>query len=195
MPIPVGSCEVWFQFDVAGDAESMFTHLAYDLAAGPDQAAVDAGFTSWQTVWRTRFHSTYVLTGGHVLVGADGGANRWDSSITPVTGNNAGTMSSQQVAVLIRKSTAAAGRRNRGRMFIPGAIESEVDQAGLLTPAAVAAWNSAVLNLRPGNTIHTAFGFLDEPVILHDSGSQTPTAITDLSCQSRVATQRRRLRR
>jgi len=49
--------------------------------------------------------------------------------------------------------------------------------------------------LLPGGAIHTAFGVLGDPVVLHESGSQTPATISSLTCQTKIATQRRRMRR
>lgn len=195
MPIPVGSCEVWFQYQIVGDNEPMFTHLAYDMVDAPDQAAVDAGFTAWQNSWKTITTNESVLVGGHVLVGSDPGTVRWESSLTPVVGTVSGLNVPQNTAFLARKQTTLGGRRNRGRMYIPGVPESWVTGAGVVPIANVATINTALTGLLIGGAIHTAFGFLGQAQLLHQSGSQTPTEVVDLQCQRVVATQRRRLRR
>ncbi len=195
MGIPVGALEVWFQYQLAGDAEAMYTHLAYELSGVPSQAAVDAGFTAWQLAFRSHASSGMNLAGGHVLIGDSGGSIRFDSSITGIVGTGTGTLVPQNTAYIIRKTTASGGRRNRGRMYVPGVLEGVVSEAGVLAGATITALNASAATLKPGGAVHTAFGFLGDPVILHDSGSQTPTPITDLGAQLLVGTQRRRLRR
>lgn len=95
-------------------------------------------------------------------------------------------------AVLINKNTAAGGRAGKGRMYIPGIRENKISGAGVMDTDEFAAWISA------------AVGFFEDmndddltPVLLHGTGSPltTPTAITSLQVQNKVATQRRRLRR
>jgi len=195
MPIPLEFCEVWFQLNVAGDNEPMFTHMAYGVTATVTQAAVDAGFNAWtaHAGWRGRFDSSVTLFGGHVLEQTTAGIRRWDAAASPTLGTGA-ACAPNNVATILRKSTALGGRRNRGRMFIPNPIEGEVSSAGVYTGGAIISWNSAAGAILPGGSIHTAFGFLGDAVVLHDTGSQTPAVVTNLTCQSRVGTQRRRLR-
>lgn len=195
MPIPVGACEVWFQYQIVGDNEPMYTHLAYDTTTVPTQSAIDAGFTAWQTAFKAITTGDSVLVGGHVLIGSDPGTVRWESSISPVVGVIAGLNVPQNTAFLARKQTNLGGRRNRGRMYIPGVPESWVTGAGVVPIGNVGDINTALGKLLVGGLIHTAFGFLGQPVLLHQSGSQTPTEIVDLQAQRIVATQRRRLRR
>jgi len=195
MPIPLEFCEVWFQLNVAGDNEPMYTHMAYGVSMAVTQAAVDVGFTNWaaSTAWKGRFSSEVTLFGGHVLEQTTAGIRRWDAAITPAAGTGA-AVAPNNVATILRKSTALGGRRNRGRMFIPNPIEAEVSAAGVYTAPGIALWNTAAALIMPGGGIHTAFGFLGDAVVLHDTGSQTPAVVTNLTCQSRVGTQRRRLR-
>lgn len=195
MPIPVGNCEVWFQYQIVGDNEPMYTHLAYSMTDSPDQAAVDAGFTAFQNLFKTITTNDSVLVGGHILVGSDPGTVRWESSLTPVVGTVSGVNVPQNTAFLVRKQTELGGRRNRGRMYIPGVPESWCTGAGVVPIGNVTTINTVVSALTVGGSIVTAFGFLGGPVLLHQSDSQTPTAVVDLQCQRVVATQRRRLRR
>jgi len=194
MPIPLEFCEVWFQLNVLGDNEPMYTHMAYGVSATVTQAAVDAGFTAWSTsLWRSRFTVDVTLFGGHVLEQTTAGIRRWDAAITPLLGSTTAAVPNN-VATILRKSTALGGRRNRGRMFVPCPLESETSAAGVYTGPGITAWNTAAALIMPGGSIHTAFGFLGDAVVLHDEGSQTPAVVTNLTCQSRVGTQRRRLR-
>lgn len=195
MAIPVGFCEIWFGWQLAGDPDPMYTHLAYSVAGTPDQASVDAGFTAFISNFRAFVNSDYLLIGGHVLVGDTAGAIRWDFTGTPLAGNSGNATVPQNTAWLVKKSTALGGRRNRGRMFFPGVHEIDVSNIGELSGAAVTARQTQVSKLEAGGSIVTAFGFIVTPVLLHQSGSSTPTGITGLTVQKTVATQRRRLRR
>lgn len=107
-----------------------------------------------------------------------------------------GTASTATVApntsALIHKNTALGGRAGRGRMFQPGMPETEIDQSGTMNEtwrgALETEWNTFFSTLAIENV---------EAVVLHGDTSpiSTPTPITSISVDVRVATQRRRLRR
>jgi hypothetical protein len=195
MAIPNGFAEVWFRWELAGDPQPMYTHIGYSPSGPITQSAVDAGFLAWQTAWRAEVVPATVLIGGHILVGDSEGAVRFDSAVPPLAGTASGNQVVQNTAVLCRKLTGVGGRRNRGRMFGPAPLEDHVSSDGVMSATGREAWRVNFEALLPGGAIHTAFGFLDDPVLFHDTGSQTPTPITDLIVDLRVATQRRRLRR
>lgn len=195
MPIPLEFGEAWFAFAVAGDSELAYTHLAYGVAATITQAAVDAGFQSFIDQFKVRFPGTVTLMGGHFLEQTSAGIRRWDASVTAAVGTLVGNALPINCSILVKKQTALGGRRNRGRMFFPCPEESATDPAGVYAPASVTAFNVQTAKLLTGGTVHTAFGFLGDPVVLHETGSQTPAEVTDLVTQSKIATQRRRLRR
>lgn len=95
---------------------------------------------------------------------------------------------SPSVCALIKKGTALGGRKHRGRMYIPGMVEANVGEAGLLgvtyrtdLQTDVAQWG---LDLSVGGV---------ELVILHNDNT-TPTPVTALTVDALTATQRRRLR-
>ena len=120
----------------------------------------------------------------------EGGALRTGSySLNTATGSPGLLALPPNNAVLIRKVTAAGGRTGTGRMYVPAMIETEVDSSGLISGASQA-------NIQAGAT-----GMLgdmstnDIPMyLLHDSALIAPNLVTSLSVQTRVATQRRRLR-
>lgn len=95
-------------------------------------------------------------------------------------------------ALLVRKITGFGGRQGTGRWYWPGIADTQIDDGGNLGPA-------TVTSLQTGfNSFHSnlvASGLV--PVLLHgeDEPISTPMPITSFSVQSRVATQRRRLRR
>jgi hypothetical protein len=83
-------------------------------------------------------------------------------------------------------------------MFFPSPDESGVDAAGNVLPARITSWNAELAKLMTGGTIHTAFSFLGDPALLHEDdeeGPVPPTTVTSLALQTKIATQRRRMRR
>lgn len=95
-------------------------------------------------------------------------------------------------ALLVRKTTAQGGRKNRGRLFMPPAYvhEINVDANGNIAPPI------------PGDMQNRFQFFFDaletnelEPMLLHSlAAALPPTAITSFVVEDRIATQRRRLR-
>lgn len=191
--IPPGFAEIWTQLNVVGDQEAMYFSLGVDLAVGVSatQSAADTLINAVRNAIDNIVSNLYTLGPGHVIFGNDGGDVRIDGSSAPVAGAAAGEPLPQNCAVLFRKNTAAGGRRNRGRFYVPGPPEASVDKAGLLSGAYMTtcqAAGTAILNDVTGTA--EAEGL----VLFHDTAPFTPTAITALEPQSRIATQRRRLR-
>jgi len=106
-------------------------------------------------------------------------------------GTGGGVSASPQNAWLVHKVTALGGRAGRGRMYIPGVQESEVDPSGVLSSAFVTGAQAAVDDFL--TDLGTA---LLIPAVLHGAGSPltTPTTIIGLTVDNQVATQRRRNR-
>jgi hypothetical protein len=106
-----------------------------------------------------------------------------------------GAIIPQNSAHLIRKNTALGGRRNRGRMYLPGVGESDVSNVGVLTTTRINNLNTAYANWLAAVKASIP---VEEMVILHSlpAGTTTPlpTTVTSLVCQPVIATQRRRLR-
>ncbi len=108
--------------------------------------------------------------------------------------------------MLIHKRTGMAGRRGRGRFFFPPSQldEADISPAGFLSPAYVLSIDT---NLLQAYAIIDAYSPSAGPVLLHGepwvegsdppvfSPAPDPTAITSFTLDTRVATQRRRLRR
>lgn len=107
-----------------------------------------------------------------------------------IGGSSAAAAVAPNTAFLLKKQTAQGGRKHRGRMFLPGVAETVVDQGGLVTPVEVTAISTdcaALLTALTANQVPM--------VLLHNDIGTPPTVVTSLFCDSKVATQRRRLRR
>ncbi len=153
------------------------------------------------------------IEGVTVRLGQPSGDPAVGSSTTEAS-NGAGNASTPppNVAVLVRKLTGLGGRRNRGRMYFPwGVNEASVSEAGIISAGDLAVINTAWEGFRADVAAHADLGPV---VILHDSSRYTvthptssqklvtrttvvppaPTTVTAFSVDSRVATQRRRLR-
>jgi len=191
--IPPGFAEVWTQYVLSTDPEPMYTSLGVDLAVGvgATQTDADALLGAVRTSIVALITNNYVLGPGHVIFGQDGGDIRIDGSLANLTGTGTGSASSQNTALLVRKLTALGGRRNRGRLFMPGINEANVDPNGQITAGTFGGYVTGWNNVR---TAIIALAQADDVVVFHDTAPFTPTVVTALTAQQTVATQRRRLR-
>jgi len=94
------------------------------------------------------------------------------------------------VSHLISKLSDLGGKNGRGRTFWPGVAENDVLENGDLTANRIAEMQTAFDNFRGTMQIE-----LLPLQILHELPVPFPTPITNMVCQTRTATQRRRLRR
>lgn len=90
---------------------------------------------------------------------------------------------------LFSKQTALGGRKNRGRLYLPGVLEGAINGAGDLASGWITDLNNAA-DLMLASL--TADGV---PMHLLHESVDAPTEVTGMQVSSRVATQRRRLRR
>lgn len=110
-------------------------------------------------------------------------------------------------ALLIRKVTGLGGRRNRGRVFLPGCIgESQVSNTGLINPAdavaALEAWEVTTdAYTALGNDLYLFHNdevrnpaFPPPSTVLMANPDPDPTLITSWVLDPVIATQRRRMR-
>ena len=159
-------------------------------AAGPDDVATTAA-AGWTSSIRNEQVSEITLASVLVKFGPN---DLGPSTEQPVglAGTAAAGSAAPNTAVLVRKVTALGGHAGRGRMFIPGILETQVGSNGFITPSALTGWQDELDNF---------FTFMEAsdlpPVVLHSEGSplSTPTEIVQLIVDPRVATQRRRLRK
>lgn len=114
--------------------------------------------------------------------------------IVALPGGRSGTTPPPNVATLVRKATVGRGRRNQGRMYLPGMVQQgEVAEDGTIQTTRLTALQTLVTQfLGQMNTQGTPM------YVLHnEDGISTPpppTGVNGLVVEQRVASQRRRLR-
>lgn len=195
MLIPVDYAQANLRFRGQGLPTGAEVTIGLDMNAftgsGPE-AAASAVFDAWITAGMGDFYTTSIEV-YEVLVkyGPNAtGPSGVDSGAAP--GTASGDSDSPNTATLVRKQTGAGGRTGRGRMYIPGTPGSAVDVDGIIDPLYMADLQTAANNFLTELATRNMVG-----VLLHAPGSpiSAPLPLTGLVVDSRVATQRRRLRR
>lgn len=193
MPIPAGYGQVNLVFTGANAPTGMECTFGINVgtySADPTSAAVDIGDALGASNLDSLTCDDVNLTTIMVKYGPDATG---PSGFFAFSGE--GTLGNQlapNTAVLVQKITALGGRAGRGRLYWPAATEAGTGSDGVLTAGSVAVLQTAF------SAFFTALQSTDlEPVLLHGEGSPIvlPTPLTAFTVQSRVATQRRRLRR
>ena len=163
--------------------------VTYGIATGaPTVAMANAIMAIWVARWQVGVPNTLRLTDVQLWGGPSGGLTIVTSTSAPNTGASAVNSLPPNCSLIMRKATATGGRRGRGRSHLPGVLDTNVDDFGFVTSAAVTTYNGRLANILAD---HAAGGFA--MTLLHSSGSTTPTAITGLTCGPKVGTVRKRL--
>lgn len=198
MPIPVGGRTATFNFAIDGNPRGVSTSIGIidldviDPRSNEELASlVRAGWTgSGRPFQGSNMPDVYDLSDVTVTEMTE------DGPISSAAGPAiAGTGGQAPVpincALLVTKLTGIGGRRNKGRMYIPPFLpgESQVDQNGILTGTVQAVIQGQIDAAVAANAADD-IGY----VLFHQTGSEIPTAITELRCENLIATQRRRMR-
>lgn len=177
----------------AADGEVVVTP-AFAITGGFSETAATAAYNAWATEMMPLLASSLTFLGVTAYVGQDGG----DPTIvehfpvSPTSGGDTGIATPINTAYLVRKSTGLGGRRNRGRMYIPGVLADELGDDATITTTKFAALQLAVNDWLAAVV---AIANVDEMVILHQGLTPgTPTPVVSLTLEEKVATQRGRLR-
>lgn len=155
------------------------TDLANDIA------------TEWANVMDAQWSSQVAVTGVKVKFGPTATGDSGEVLVN-IPGTGSTTAVPSNTSLLVTKVTGVGGRQGRGRMYLPGLVEASVDSAGVVTPA-----NLAIIQGKL-STFRTAMNSAGAPLaLLHgeDAPIVAPYLVTGLVANTRVATQRRRLRR
>lgn len=203
--IPPGFAQVSLKISLTGDPETIYMTHGIDLSdAGGDipgvLARIDDAFMDTPSP-RGVMASVYKYLGARLAIGQDGGPPVIAESSQSAAGGYGGAPLPQNCALLVKKRTGLAGREGRGRIYQPGIPENQVDAVGALDSTALAdgtaAWSGylSALSAAAGGAISGP----PVPMVLLHTDPQAgvtpgPTPVTSLVVDSRIATQRRRLR-
>lgn len=194
--IPVGEYQANILFALAGDLEPMAVTLGLQSDVPgelPELVAsdVESALGACGLKVAANILTGWTMTGTRVYRADAGGGYAVGEVLVSTAGTNAGSGPPNNVAFLIKKNTNSPGRRNRGRMYWPMSHGGEtfIDQTGTLAGALVTSWQGWLSGLM---TELNARGLT--PVLFHSDGSAS-TEITSFSIDTKVATQRTRLRR
>ncbi len=199
--IPPSWLQALYVLKLQDDTEAMLVTCGHQItASSPPTGTAMANrlMTDFGTkVVEQLMSNAYQLREVVVYEGTDGVPLVSVSSLAPYFGTGVSPVIPQNSAYLIRKRTDLAGRRGRGRMYLPSVIETVVDAKGDLTIA----WRGTVQE--KFNDWYTALttagtGGTFPPAVLHRSEGAgfepPPTLVTTFVVDQRIATQRRRLR-
>ncbi len=197
--LPIGFGQVLHELRLTGDPEPMAVTYGVKLDAGgvPDPALTcDQLHEFFFTAFGTLIANDYTLFSTELKWNESLGVGvQLNLHVEPKVCTSASAALPQNTAALISKRSAQAGRRHRGRLYLPGLAEGSVDAKGVIN-ANLAGDFAAKLGPWLTN-LRTLVPAVDEMVILHStgiSGAPTPTVVTQLLLDPIVSTQRRRLR-
>ncbi len=199
LQIPAGFGQVIHSLLLTGDPEPMAVTYGVQLEG---QAPTDAQVTindlhaAFASTMLGVPHNSYQLRQSELrYVVAELGPVQVAIQVSAITAGGTGAPLPQNSALLYHKRSNSAGRRNRGRFYLPGVGEGTIDGVGRIDPAQMAALNNLGTNFLAGVR---ASASVAEMVILHSLGispAGPPTVVTKITCDPVIATQRRRLRK
>jgi hypothetical protein len=189
--IPTGFAQAGFFGTVTGDAEPVFITIGFDLDGPASVGMADDLFDAWAASLDSLSSTNWSFDGCILKEGPSSTGATFESSAAAVGGLVSQTGTPLNTAILVRKGTSVGGRKGRGRLYTVGqAYESVVGMSGEVDDSHVSDLDDAWLSILG---LWQAVTGVVGPVLLH-SDSTTPTPITSLNPQKRMATQRRRLR-
>lgn len=185
--IPGGFALATHQISLIGDPEPMAVTYGVEVSS-LTQSVVEELHTDAGTEVANFMNNEYSVTSTILMTELIA----LESTGGSIPGANGGDSLPQNTAILVKKNSGFRGRQNRGRCYVPGLEDANVDSIGNLSPSALSAfqatadaWYAAILGVTG----------IDSVVILHSTvGLGAPTPVVNFEIDPRVATQRRRLR-
>lgn len=130
-----------------------------------------------------------------LLVGQDGGPPVTVVGTITDPGDVTRASLPANCAALYKKSSATGGRRGRGRFFVPWVVgTAETDEGGIISSGVLPGLNTHAAAFLAALVTESGMSM----VVLHSPGISTagpPSAVTSLTVDRLIATQRRRLGR
>lgn len=192
--LPTGGKQATLRWTLSGDPDEMVSTLGIDHEGfmTPDELAHEvyiAATTAGSLCVAANMFNLYTFVGvtahfqtlGGLLVG------EW---VAPVVGTGGGNPLPSNCAILVHKRTQLGGRRGRGRMYLPAFTAGELDVNASGTIDTV---DHAAIQAELG-VFRTTLVANDVPPMLYHSDGGAGTEITNLVLDTRIGTQRRRMR-
>lgn len=195
--IPNGFSNVQLTIQNTGAGASANSSIAVGIERTThlDQAAVADLANRFRDALAPIVDTAWLLGPTHINETWDDVLYSWDDTGTEAGTHSSASYTSPAIAYVVSKQTGIAGRKFRGRCFMPGVSEADVDESGTLAGAAVNLVTAAFEDLR--SDLLAAASLVDV-VLFHDSetpGSVVPTSIVAFACRTVVGTMRPRQRR
>lgn len=196
--IPPGFAHLKARYLCTGDNEEMVWTLGVDVHSATDPLLIAQRFYNAvdnSVSGAPEMYPPWFFVGTTCTLGNDGEPLYAQYDFSRAGTRTAAGTPPNNCAVLVRKNTSFGGRRNRGRAFFPpcSLAETAVDNVGNITPSVVTGIQSNWTELYTDLTTNVTLPL--SPVILHSDQPATPTPVTGFVVQSRIATQRTRMRR
>lgn len=185
MVIPPGFALLQVRFELVGGHDCV-SNWGYALDDPLTQSDVDDASDAIAPAWKAQLNSGSLYQGVRVYEGQDGDPLVWESNSSFGVGGRGVALCPPSTQGLISKRSALAGRKHRGRVFIPDMAESQVGDLGDLNSTAI----SLIDAIWAGHNAVTGTPW-GVPVILH-SDVTAPDTITAFVTGTKVATLRRR---
>jgi hypothetical protein len=198
LEVPVGYGLWQFTMVHATIAHAAVSTVGFKVATPPyTQGQLASALAAFALAVKPMHDAEVTYSKAVALVGNDGPPLRYEATGVVVGTRTAGVISPPNVTYLIKKSTAYAGRRYRGRMYLPFVQSLGVTQTGQLTGPEQTLLVTSAAALFSG--LVAAGPNASELSLLHAesalSATPAPTPVAALLASSIVATQRRRLER
>lgn len=182
----------------AADGEIACT-LGVASTHSPLRDIVDKCAKVWTTRMFPQFISSIKMTNTTILFQTGGNLFSDASVLSSGLAGSIGTTNQlpSQVSPVVGKITGFAGKKHRGRMYLPPVTVTQlgVDQ-NTLSASYITALQTAVdgmlTDLR--NASYTGYTFVVDPVLLHSDPTLAVDALTSMSVRPRLGTQRGRIR-
>lgn len=191
--IPAGHAQCRAVFDSEGPSDPVMVVTGHVRPSGLTAGVIAS--TVANSLWGGPGSLLSMMADSFTLIRVDCDMNpgtgdieqgQWNGSLS---GGLGGTAVPPQVAVLIKKVSSLAGRRNRGRMYVPGLEGASCGPDGIVNPTPLGNWQAAADAWLAASVTNGV-----DAVILHETPPDTATPILSLEVQATVATQRRRVR-
>lgn len=205
--LPAGFANVRYTYDGVGLLNAMGTSCGVATLEDDPNVIAEACADLWDDGIQqsgARLANSYTYTGTQVTLGNDGGPLQLGVATRSVPGSQGSSCLPPNVSKLLRKRTEFAGRKYRGRMYLPAGFlfETEVTDAGNISAGVISGENVQLDGLVAG------YALAGYPLhLLHQHGTYVnsegatvsvapiaPTPLVALTADPLVSTQRRRLR-